>query len=102
MIPEFVHHGNNGFVVPPADYMNMPVQAQDQYDLDQMYELLNKQILPLYYDDPGTWRQIVKNGMRDVQIQFDSNRMAEEYYELLYKRDYTPGKRRVVADDIAH
>jgi len=101
-IPEFVHHGNNGFVVPPADYMNMPVQAQDQYDLDQMYELLNKQILPLYYDDYGTWRQIVKNGMRDVQIQFDSNRMAEEYYELLYKRDYTPGKRKTLSDDMAH
>jgi len=26
----------------------------------------------------------VKNGMRDVRFQFDSNRMAHEYYELLY------------------
>ena len=101
-IPEFVHHGNNGFVVPPADYTNMPVQQQDQYDLDKLYELLNKQILPLYYDDYATWRQIVKNGMRDVQIQFDSNRMAEEYYEMLYKREYTPVKRMQVTDDMAH
>jgi starch phosphorylase len=87
-IPEFVHHGNNGFVVPPVDYMNMATQEQDQYDLDQLYEILQKEILPLYYDDPNTWRQIVKNGMRDVQVQFDSNRMAEEYYNLLYNQPF--------------
>jgi glycogen phosphorylase len=85
-IPEFMMHGNNGFVVPEADYTKMTVQEQDQYDLDQIYDILEHQILPLYYDDPNTWRQIVKNGMRDVQFQFDSNRMANEYYELLYSQ----------------
>jgi starch phosphorylase len=83
-IVEFIDHGNNGFVVPPVDYENMNVQDQDQYDLDQIYDILEKQILPMYYDDPETWRQIVKNGMRDVRFRFDSNRMANEYYVLLY------------------
>ncbi len=83
-IPEFINHGNNGFVVTPADYMNITVQEQDQYDLDKIYEILLDEILPLYYNDFDTWRQIVKNGMRDVQVRFDSNRMANEYYELLY------------------
>ena len=32
-----------------------------------------------------TWRQIAKNGMRDVRFQFESARMAAEYYDLLYK-----------------
>jgi glycogen phosphorylase len=84
-IPEFVNHGNNGFVVPKADYANMHVQEQDEYDLNQIYEILEKQILPLYYDNYDTWRQISYNGMRDVRFQFDSNRMAHEYYEQLYK-----------------
>lgn len=84
-ICEFINNGNNGFVVPPADYMNMYVEEQDNYDLDKLYEILENEILPLYYDDFDTWRQIVKNGMRDVQVQFDSNRMANEYYEILYK-----------------
>ena len=103
-IPEFVHHGNNGFVVPPIDYTKVNVQEQDQYDLDQLYKILNEEILPLYYDKPDTWRQVVKNGMRDVQITFNSNRMAEEYYELLYKRPYTPPvtEPALVEDDIAH
>jgi starch phosphorylase len=84
-ICEFINHGNNGFVVPPADYAKMHVQEQDEYDLNKIYEILEKEILPLYYDNRDTWRQIIKNGMRDVQFQFDSNRMANEYYEILYK-----------------
>jgi starch phosphorylase len=84
-IPEFVNHGNNGFVVPKADYENLSVHDQDNYDLNKMYEILEQQIVPLYYNNFETWRQIMKNGMRDVRFQFDSNRMAHEYYELMYK-----------------
>jgi len=83
-ICEFINNGNNGFVVPPADYMNMHVEEQDNYDLNKLYEILETEILPIYYDDHDTWRQIMKNGMRDVQFQFDSNRMANEYYEIMY------------------
>jgi len=50
-----------------------------------LYEILDNEILPLYYENYDTWRLVVKNGMRDVRFQFDSNRMAHEYYELLYK-----------------
>lgn len=84
-IPEFINHGNNGFVVPKADYDNMSQKEQDDYDLDKIYEILEQQILPLYYEQPDTWRQIMKNGLMDVRWQFDSNRMAQEYYELMYK-----------------
>jgi starch phosphorylase len=84
-IPEFINHGYNGFVVPKADYANMGVHEQDQYDLNKLYEILEKEILPLYYDNHNTWRQVMKNGMQDVRFTFDSNRMAYEYYEHLYK-----------------
>ncbi len=85
-ICEFANHGNNSFIVPPIDYSAVHVQEQDQYDLDQMYEILEKQILPLYYDNYSVWRQITQNGMKDVRFQFDSNRMADEYYKLLYNK----------------
>jgi glycogen phosphorylase len=84
-IPEFINHGHNGFVVPKADYANMATHEQDEYDLNKLYEILENEILPLYYSNYNTWRQVMKNGMRDVRFQFDSNRMANEYYELLYK-----------------
>ncbi len=84
-IPEFINHGHNGFVVPKADYANMATHEQDEYDLNKLYEILENEILPLYYSNYSTWRQVMKNGMQDVRFQFDSNRMANEYYELLYK-----------------
>jgi len=84
-IPEFINHGHNGFVVPMVDYANMATHEQDEYDLNKLYEILLNEILPLYYTNYSTWRQVMKNGMQDVRFQFDSNRMAHEYYDLLYK-----------------
>ncbi len=88
-IPEFINHGHNGFVVPPPtgaeDYSTLTIHDQDEYDLTQIYDILENQVLPLYYEQYNTWRQIIKNSMQDVRFQFDSNRMAGEYYELLYK-----------------
>jgi starch phosphorylase len=84
-IPEFIDQGHNGFVITHPDYGKMSVQEQDQYDLEKMYDIIENEILPMYYERYDTWRQIAKNGMRDVRFQFDSGRMANEYYELLYK-----------------
>ncbi len=83
-ICEFINHGNNGFLVPPIDYEKISTHEQDEYDLEKMYEILENQILPMYYENANTWRKIIKNGMRDVRWQFDSNRMAKEYYEIMY------------------
>ena len=71
--------------MPKADYESMAVHEQDQYDLDTLYDILENQILPLYYDNYPTWRQVMKNGMQDVRFAFDSNRMADEYYTQLYR-----------------
>ncbi len=84
-IPEFINDGNNGFVIPITDYESMSQHDQDQYDLEHLYDILLNKIIPMFYEEKDTWRQITKNGMRDVRFQFDSNRMAHEYYELLYE-----------------
>jgi glycogen phosphorylase len=83
-ICEFINHGNNGFLVPPVDYAKMTTHDQDEYDLEKLYDILENQILPIYYENKHVWNQIVKNGMRDVRWQFDSNRMAKEYYDIMY------------------
>lgn len=84
-IPEFIDHAHNGFVVPKADYTRMNVQEQDDYDLKKLYDILEQEVLPLYYDHYDTWRKVAQNGMRDVRFRFEAGRMATEYYELLYK-----------------
>ncbi|SKB86967.1 starch phosphorylase [Soonwooa buanensis] len=83
-IPEFARHGENSFVVPKADYDNMTTLEQDQYDLHKLYDILENEIIPTYYNDKNKWRKIVANAMDDVRFQFNSDRMADEYYKLLY------------------
>ncbi len=85
-IPEFAKHGENSFVVPKCDYENMSIYEQDTYDLNKLYEILENEIIPTYYDDQKNWRNIQQNAMNEVRDQFDSDRMADEYYEILYNQ----------------
>ena len=82
-IPEFAKHGVNSFIVPAAD-LSLPVHQQDQEDMQNLLDILEDQILPIYYDEPDKWLSIVKTSMQDVVPYFDSDRMAYQYYEKLY------------------
>jgi starch phosphorylase len=62
----------------------MSVPDQDEFDMNNLFDVLEKEILPTYYDQPEAWRKIVHKGMQDVQDEFESNRMAKEYYERMY------------------
>lgn len=84
-IPEFSRHGENSFVVPKADYKNMSVYDQDNYDLNKLYEILENEILPMYYDRPDEWRKVQQTAMDDVKTAFNSDRMADEYYKKIYE-----------------
>jgi len=81
--PEFAKDKINSFVIPPCD-VNLPEHIQDDKDAASLYQLLENEILPMYYDYPKKWLAIVKNGMTDIVPEFESNRMATEYYEKLY------------------
>ena len=84
-ICEFAKHGENCFIVPQADYHNLSVEDQDNHDLDHLYQILQNEILPTYYGNKRKWRDVVQAGMHDVRYEFESNRMADEYYHKLYK-----------------
>jgi starch phosphorylase len=82
--PEFAKDKINSFIVPPCD-INLPEHVQDDMDAASLYSLLEDEVLPMYYDYPNRWTEIVKNSMKDIMPQFDSNRMVGEYYEKLYE-----------------
>ncbi len=82
-VPEFAKDKINCFVIPAAD-PGGNVHKQDEEDANSMYDILEKEVIPMYYDNPAAWLAIVKNSMKDIAPQFDSNRMAKEYYEQLY------------------
>lgn len=86
-IPEFAKHGVNSFVVPKGDYANMSVYEQDNYDLEKLYQILEDEIIPTYYDKPDQWRKIQQAAMDDVKDNFNSDRMADEYYKQIYNAE---------------
>jgi len=82
-IPEFAKHGVNAYVVPPVD-QSLPIHQQDMIDMQNLFDILEKEILPTYYDDPERWKKISRNSMMDVIPYFDADRMAYQYYEKIY------------------
>nr|WP_299346164.1 alpha-glucan family phosphorylase [Allomuricauda sp.] len=82
-IPEFAKDGINSFVLPEVDYRES-IEKQDQIDSENLYDILERQVLPTYYQKPEKWMDIVFSGMSDVLPAFGSGRMAKEYYEKLY------------------
>jgi len=82
-IPEFAKHGVNSFIVPPVD-QSLPVHQQDQVDFHNLLDILEKDVIPMYYNNPDKWAEIIRNSMLDVIPYFDADRMAYQYYEKIY------------------
>lgn len=83
-IPEFSKHGQNSFIIQPANDL-LTEGSKDKIEAQHLLDVLEKEILPLYYDHPAEWVKVMKSGMKDILPFFDSGRMADEYYEKLYK-----------------
>lgn len=83
-IPEFIKPGENGFNIPHAD-MGLSAEERDNQEAATLLDVLENEVVPLYYGDPEGFLDVVKAGMRDVEPGFESGRMAREYYEQLYK-----------------
>ena len=78
-----LHRGKNCFVIPEAPAHLSP-EARDRSDRDNFYNILDDKILPLYYDHNDKWMDIVFNAMTDIYPEFDSDRMADQYYTEMY------------------
>ncbi len=83
-ICEFAKDGENSFIMPPAEPSLSPAD-RDRHDLLSFYQVMHQKILPLFYDHPDQWKQIVFNSMNDVIPFFDSDRMVDEYYKKIYR-----------------
>ncbi|HEU4686642.1 MAG TPA: alpha-glucan family phosphorylase [Nitrospira sp.] len=91
------YNGANGWAIQPL-IGNPDVQAQDQHDAEQLYGLLEHEVVPLYYQRdldgiPRGWLQLVKESIRTVAPTFCTKRMVKDYVELLY----TPAMAKTVS-----
>jgi len=82
-IPEFVRHGENGFIIEHTD-INQPDNVKDDIEATNLLDVLENEIVPLYYGQPDQFLSVAKTAMREIEPEFGSNRMATEYYEKMY------------------
>jgi len=81
--PEFARDGKNAFTIPELDH-KMSIEEQDRLDNKNMMDILENKIIPTYYNNPKKWVEIMKNAMTEIEIEFDSGRMARQYYQKMF------------------
>jgi glycogen phosphorylase len=82
------YNGNNGWAIGP-EIDNGTVEFQNEVDASGLYQLLENQIIPLYYAKPDgklplAWLQLMRESIRSVTPAFNTHRMVKEYTERLY------------------
>ena len=78
-ICEFAKDGENSFILPVAEGNDI-----NKIDCDNLLDKLENEVIPTYYANHKKWQEMVLNSMNDVSEEFNSDRMAREYYEKLY------------------
>jgi len=96
------YNGYNGWAIGDDTNYADPNQ-QDDYDAESLYDVLENDIIPLYYTSrsadnlPGEWLARVKESIRTLAPQFSMRRMIKEYYTQMYVPaiDGTADKKRL-------
>lgn len=68
----------------------------DSWDSEELYDILENDIIPLYYSRdekniPMKWIERMINSIQSIMPQFNSHRMVKEYFTKMYKQAYQLG-----------
>jgi starch phosphorylase len=79
--------GDNGWLIDPG--MAGDQDAMDAADAETLYELVEREIVPTFYDRdrdgiPHRWLNVVRRAMVSVTPRFSARRMVKQYAEDVY------------------
>lgn len=82
------YNGRNGWEIGGARTFSDP-KKQDAHDAAAIYRLLEREIVPLFYDRdrrgiPQGWVRMAAESMRSICCQFSTHRMLAEYTQGAY------------------
>ena len=83
------YNGRNGWAIGEDKQYDDP-NLQDVEDLSSLYDILEKEIIPLYYDRSSgmnmsvEWVRKIKECIRTLAPRFSMSRMVKEYTDDLY------------------
>jgi len=74
---EACNDGINGWAIGNSELPN------DEADANHLYELLENEIIPVYYNDSSRWTNMMKASIK-TGVQFTAQRMIRDYQEKYY------------------
>ena len=82
------YDGRNGFAIGHGGMHNDPA-VQNQRDAEYLYEALEKEVIPLYYQRdsqgiPSEWVRRMKHAIASLGWRFIADRMVKDYAERFY------------------
>ena len=80
--------GENGWAIGSGENMSVS-DAADEADADALYDLLEREVVPLYYERdaagvPQGWLGRAKKAIATVSPAFNARRMVKDYVEKFY------------------
>jgi len=83
------YNGKNGWAIGGDLDEYASAEEQDEIDYDSLFEILENEIVPLYYerdqsDVPYGWLRRVKESIRSIGPIFSTRRMVKEYANEMY------------------
>jgi starch phosphorylase len=81
------YNGGNGWAINGTEFADL--DQQDDYDGKRIYQLLEEEIVPLYYTRdrdgiPRGWVEVMRDAIRSNAPRFSTRRMVKEYTTELY------------------
>jgi starch phosphorylase len=87
--------GDNGWLIDAGDAGDP--DAQDTADAARIYDLLETQIVPSFYDRdngiPARWLTFVRNAIVSVAPRFSARRMVKDYVDTMYRPAMQPREK---------
>jgi starch phosphorylase len=92
------YNGKNGWAI--GDFKGGTPAEEDESDAKSLYNLLENEIVPSYYDRdrlgvPRQWIKMVKEAIRTVSPVFNACRMMKEYTQRMYLPAAKNGKQQI-------
>lgn len=90
-------NGKNGWAIG-SENNHESEETQDNRDSEDIYEKLEKEIIPLYYNRnergiPEGWMKVVKESIRTTTPEFSTERMVKDYTHIMYVPAFERGAR---------
>jgi starch phosphorylase len=81
------YNGKNGWAID--DFKEGSFEEEDKKDAESIYNILEKDIVPLYYDRdrkgvPHQWITMVKEAIKTISPNFSACQMMKEYTQRMY------------------